>query len=241
MIHNQKSALVTGGAKRIGRAFSLALADMGYDIALHYASSESAAKHTADEIRSEGRTCELFQCDLSRIEAVRELIPDVFARFPGCEVLINNASIFQKRTFQETTPDFFETMLNIHLKAPFFLSQSFAGHCRYGLIVNMTDTRITHPSGNYFTYTLSKQMLFQLTKMTAKVLGPDIRVNAIAPGMILPSTETTEAQRAKMQAALPLRREGNPRNLVSALEYLVRDDFVTGECLFVDGGEHLCG
>jgi len=235
----KKAALITGAAKRIGKGIALALAGDGFDIGLHYGHSEEEAEQTADEIRKRGVECHLLQADFKDMDAVMTLVPEMFHRFPQCNVLINNASVFHRTSFLDTTPEEFEHFFNIHLKAPFFLSQQFACRCPIGNIVNILDTKITKNIDTYFPYLLSKKALYELTHLSAKALGPEIRVNGVAPGIILPSTESGNDEIRRMVQKLPLKRQGEVEDIVSAVRFLVNHPFLTGECIFVDGGEHL--
>jgi NAD(P)-dependent dehydrogenase (short-subunit alcohol dehydrogenase family) len=238
--HTKKhAALITGGAKRLGRAIAVSLAKHGYDIALHYGRSEKSARETAIEIRRHNQQCELFQCDLSKIDKVNQLMPDVFQSMPHTNLLVNSASIFKRINFMDTDLDVLDRNLNINFKAPFFLTQSFAKLCNNGLIINLLDTKITEEPVNFFAYALSKKLLYSFTRMAAKSLGPDIRVNGICPGIILPSTETAVDVLQKMIRKLPLKRQGDVEKILSAVFFYLENDFVTGECLFIDGGEHL--
>jgi NAD(P)-dependent dehydrogenase (short-subunit alcohol dehydrogenase family) len=232
-------AIITGASKRIGKAIAVFLAGRGYDIALHYGSSENAARETAELIRATGRKCRLFQCDLNDSNAVRALTEQVFSAFSGCSLLINSASVFQRARFLDTDEELFDRHMNINLKAPFLLSQDFARKADSGMIVNILDTRITRINIEYFIYGLTKKALFSLTRAMAKELGPEIRVNGIAPGLILPSADQDPARFQAMGSRIPLKRTGNENNILSALAYLLDNTFITGECLFVDGGEQL--
>ena len=234
-----RTALVTGGAKRIGKAVCLALANRGLNIALHYGKSFEAAQQTADEVREHGVTCELFQCDMKDLGQVARLIPSVFNSLGDCQILINSASLFLRGTFQETSLSILEDNLTINFKAPFLLTQQFSEYAGKGLIINMLDTKITRSSETFFAYTLSKKLLFELTRMSAKVLGPDIRENGICPGIILPSSQTSDEMLHHMIERLPLEKKGSPGHIVQAVNYLIENDFVTGDCLFVDGGQSL--
>jgi pteridine reductase len=234
-----QTALVTGGARRIGKAVCLALAKRGLNIALHYGRSVDEAEHTAAEIRDHGVACELFQCDLNDLRQVSRLIPAVFNKMEHCQILVNSASLFLRGTFQETSLSFLEDHLTINFKSPFLLTQQFSEYAAKGLIINLLDTRITRTSENFFAYTLSKKILYELTRMSAKVLGPDIRVNGICPGIILPSSQTSDEVLNHLIQKLPLERKGNPGHIIQAVNYLIDNDFVTGDCLFVDGGESI--
>lgn len=233
------TALITGGAKRIGRAIALSLADKGYSIALHYRSSRKEAETVAKEIRQRGALCDLFPCDFNDANDVSFLIPSVFKKFPDLNLLINNASIFKRAHLLETDFDLFDSHVNVNFKAPFFLSRDFAKCCSKGHIINILDTKISSTLVQYCIYTLTKKALFELTRMVAKELGPHIRVNGICPGLILPSSQQSDDAFKKMGLRIPLQRTGAPENVVSAVHFLIENAFITGECIFVDGGEHL--
>ncbi len=235
----KKAALVTGAAVRIGKAICLNLAQRGYDIALHYNRSEQDALETRDIIVRTGARCELFRCDFSSPETVVKLIPEVLKSFDGLCVLVNNASIFEDVSFSDVTPEFLETDLSINLKAPFFLSQSFSRETEGGLIVNFLDTRIKKTPTRHFAYNLSKKSLYHLTRMLAKELAPDFRVNAVCPGVILPPPGHGEDYLAGIALRTPMGRAGSIENIIDAFNYLLENDYVTGECLFVDGGGSL--
>lgn len=234
-----KAALITGGGIRLGRAISLALAERGYDIALHYNSSEKGAEETAREIKSLGVRCETFQADLSVIKKARALIPRVFEVFPECAVLINNASTFENINFTEVTEETFDMDLNINFKAPFFLTQDFSRQSAAELVVNMLDMRVSQIETEHFVYNLSKKALRDFTLMAAKALGPGIRVNGICPGPILPPPEEDEEYLARISKGTPLGKPGNPDYIILALKYILDNPYITGEYLFVDGGQHL--
>ncbi|MCY4442574.1 MAG: SDR family oxidoreductase [Deltaproteobacteria bacterium] len=233
------AALVTGGARRIGAAIARALAQDGYDIALHYRTSAESAEGIAEEIEGLGRRCRLFRCDLDRHEEMTGLIPGVREHFPRLNVLINNASIFEPGTLAGTGRDLFERHFNINFKAPFFLTQAFAEGCEHGQIINILDTRVSRSDQHHAAYTLSKKALLELTRMAARELGPAIRVNGVSPGMILPPPGGVVDELERRSAGLPLKRIGDTANLVAAVRFLLENPFITGECIYVDGGEHL--
>ncbi len=233
------AALVTGGARRIGAAVARALAQDGYDVALHYFTSAEQAERVAGEIEALGRRCRLFRCDLNDHGETSALVPAVRERFPNLDVLVNNASIFERGALRETGRDLFDRHFNINLKAPFFLIQAFAESCAGGQVINVLDTRVSRSDPHHAAYTLSKKMLHELTKMAARELGPAIRVNGISPGMILPPPGGVADELERRSAALPLKRIGDTDNLVAAVRFLLNNPFVTGESIYVDGGEHL--
>ena len=233
------AALITGGAKRIGRAIALALAEDGYDIALHYNTSAAEAEEAAAGIRALGRQCRTFACNLTDPEAFLPLVPAVVEAMGGLSVLVNNASIFQRVSFLETTPEGFDADFTVNFKAPFFLSQQFARHCRQGHIINLLDTRVASTATAHFAYSLSKKALHAFTRMAARALGPRIRVNAVCPGMILPPPGEDEAWLDRVSRSLPMARHGEPADIVGAVRFLLASSFLTGEAIFVDGGEHV--
>jgi NAD(P)-dependent dehydrogenase (short-subunit alcohol dehydrogenase family) len=235
----QQAALVTGGAKRIGASIVKALAARGYDIALHYGSSGDEAEGVAETVRNFGRECELFACDLASAEQTTQLVPSVFERFPGCSILVNNASIFERARLMETDFGVFDRQWNVNFRAPFFLSRDFAARCKSGQIINLCDTKVTEELVSHFVYALTKKTLYAFTRMAAKELGPAIRVNAVAPGMILSSKDHTDENLVRMSRKLPLQRKGDADHVVSAVLFLLENDYITGECIFVDGGGHL--
>ncbi len=234
-----KAALITGGGKRLGKAISLFLAESGYDIAIHYNHSDKEAKETADLIREKGKQCEIFQSDLSDIKQVRTLIPRVFETFPECSILVNSASIFENIGFDDVTEEIFERDFNTNFKAPFFLSQDFSKGDHSELIINMLDMRINKIETEHFSYNLSKKALRDFTLMAAKALGPKIRVNGICPGPILPPPDKDIHYLEKIAENTPLKKPGNPDYIITAVKYILDNDFVTGQYLFVDGGQHL--
>ncbi len=236
---NKKAALITGSAKRIGRAIAIHLAESGFDIALHYNTSKADAKKVLKEIKDKGQNCVLFQCDISNTNNVLTLIDKVKQSFPHLSLLINNASIFEKRSFLESNLDFFENHLNTNFKAPFFLSQSFAKSCKKGHIINLLDTNITRDRTKYFVYNLTKKMLSEFTKMAAAELAPDIRVNAIAPGPILPPLNKEKEYLERDMLSVPLKRWGSESEILQSIDFLLKNKYLTGQCIFVDGGDHL--
>ena len=235
----QKTAIVTGGAKRIGRAIALALAGMEYDIALHYNFSKNNAEKVVQQIERTGRKCQLFPCDFNNMNQVAQFVPQVFEIFPNCNLLINIASIFERARLMNTDEDLFDRQFNINFKTPFFLCRDFARFCNKGHIINILDTKISKVLIEYFAYTLTKKALFELTKMAAKELAPCIRVNGVCPGLILPPPGKAEEYLNKMSKHVPLQRKGDVDSIVSAISFLIKNKFITGEWIFVDGGEHL--
>ena len=233
------AALITGAGHRIGRAIAIGLAREGYDIALHYNSSLEKAKEVQNIISNLGRDCELFSCNFNNIEKISGFIDSVLKRLPGCNVLINNASIFKSASFLETNTELFNAHFNINFKAPFFLSQDFARRIETGQIINILDSKITRSLIPYFAYSLSKKMLHEFTLMAAKALGPGIRVNGVAPGHILPPQGQDREYPERLSKKTPLQYPGDPDDIVEAVLFLIKHSYITGQCLYVDAGEHI--
>ena len=232
------TALVTGGAVRLGRAIALGLAEMGYDIALHYNASENGAHSTRNEIEALGRSCDLYRCNLAE-ELCASLIDSVFQAHPSLSLLVNSASAYAGATIRETTSEIFDQQMNLNLKAPFFLARQFANRLTAGNIINIIDNKVQFNQYHYAAYLLSKKMLAELTKLQALEFAPSIRVNGVAPGVVLPASSRSEQYINWRIDAIPVKRKGEAEHIVSACRYILENDFVTGQILFVDGGEGL--
>ncbi len=230
---------MTGGAKRIGQAIAIALAGAGYDIAIHYNSSRPEAQETAALITRQGVRCEIFPCDLQRETAVRALIRQVQTRFPDLNVLINSASLFRPSGLSSADLPSFHGHFSVNLIAPYLLSCEFARLCKTGHIINLLDTDIVKYRTSHFPYLLSKKALAEFTQMAAVALAPKIRVNGICPGLILPPADRSEKYLNKRALGIPLKRRGDPRQIAKAALYLLESEFLTGQFIFNDGGEHL--
>jgi pteridine reductase len=189
-----------------------------------------------------GGDCVAFQADLRREGGAAQLIGKVTEHFGRMDILVNSAAIFMADELAETTEESWDDLFDINLKAPFFLCRAFAEHVgreRTGQIVNIADWRATRPGPRYLAYTLTKAGLIAMTQGLAHALAPNIRVNAIAPGAILPPPGQGRGYLERLAATIPLQRTGAPEDVAGALLFLLRADFVTGELVFVTGGEHL--
>ncbi|MFQ5428421.1 MAG: SDR family oxidoreductase [Thermodesulfobacteriota bacterium] len=234
----RKAALITGGARRLGKAMSLELASMGYDIALHYYRSDPEA--VVEEIRSKGVKCLPIRSNLGDSEAASELVSDAQQHLPCLELLINNASLFERAPAMETTDELLDAHIELNLKTPYRLSRDFARLTGEGQIINIIDANALSNRTAYAAYLISKKGLLSLTTMTALEFAPRIRVNGIAPGLILPPPgQGQEYMKEAARKRVPLKRQGRVEDVTRALEYLINNDFITGQILFVDGGEHL--
>ncbi|MGE5446875.1 MAG: SDR family NAD(P)-dependent oxidoreductase [Bacteroidales bacterium] len=236
-----QTALITGAAKRIGRALSLHLAAQGWNIAIHYNSSQQEALTLQKELKSlyANQQFEIFKADLYLADQVEKLIPQVLQSMPGIDLLINNASVFNKCTLAQTDTELFNQNMNINFRAPFILTREFIIRCGKGLIINFVDTKITNNKSNYAAYTLSKKALWEMTKMTALEVGPNIRINAIAPGLTLAPEEKPEEYLWKMAENIALKRPGGLQPVLKSMDYILENDYLTGQLLFCDGGENL--
>jgi pteridine reductase len=233
-------ALVTGAAHRLGRVFALALASQGYDILLHYNISEEAAYQTKIEIESMGVQVFLSQSNLADLNGINTLLIKLMAIPSKLSVLINSASFMASGRIESLTSDEWDNTLNINLRAPFFLVQKVAPlMVDGGLIVNITDVGAQKTWSRYPSYTVSKAALDTLTKILARGLAPSIRVNAIALGFVMQSEIVSPEEWERLINRVPLKRAAQNEEVVSALEFLLRNQYITGQIIVVDGGYSL--
>ncbi|MGV8985169.1 MAG: SDR family oxidoreductase [Cypionkella sp.] len=245
-------ALVTGGAKRIGREIALYLARRGADVAVHYSSSQTEAEETATMIGALGRKAVLLKADLLDEAAVTGLVPQAAKALGGpLTVLVNNASIFEYDTIRTATRQSWDRAIGSNLRAPFVLIQAFAAQVplavpdaageplAQAMVLNMIDQRVWKPTPEFMTYTLAKMGLWALTQTSAQALAPHIRVNAIGPGPTLQGTRQTDSHFARQRAATILQRGAGPSDVTAALGFFLDSPAVTGQMIAVDGGQHL--
>jgi pteridine reductase len=237
-----KVAIVTGGAVRLGKALALALAEHGARVVVHYGSSAAPAQATVRQIQAMGSDALAIQADLSQPGQTPSIVERAAAYFGQVDILVNSAAIFEPGNWDDTTEANWDRHFAINLKSPFFLSQAFAVHVgreRAGHIVNIADWRGVRPGTGHVAYTLTKAALIAMTKSLAQALAPNIQVNAIAPGMILPPPGQDQAYLERWAHQIPAQRVGSPEEVARALIFLLRSDFVTGDLIFVTGGQHL--
>jgi NAD(P)-dependent dehydrogenase (short-subunit alcohol dehydrogenase family) len=237
-----KAALVTGGARRIGRALSLALADAGFAVAVHHHRSGEEARALVSDIQRAGGKAVALSADLADEEQVKRLLPEAEAALGPVGVLVNNASVFENDLVGTVTRDSWARHLEVNLRAPFVLMQEFAARLpaeNGGVIVNLTDERVWNLTPYFVSYTLSKTGLWTLTQTMALALAPRIRVNAIGPGPTLPSPRQSVEQFAAQYEAMPLRRGTSPEEIAAALRFILAAPAMTGQMIALDGGQHL--
>jgi pteridine reductase len=235
----EKLALVTGGAVRVGRALSLALAEAGYDVVVHYNRSRADAERTAAAIQKLGRRATLLQADLEQADAAERIGAALAAEHRRLNVLVNNAATFERAPVADITAGAWDRVLAVNLRAPFLLAQRLAPLLRPaeggGLIVNIADLSAFQAWPSYAHHAVSKAGLVHLTRVLARALAPAIRVNAIAPGTVLPPEDSMHDDDGTAERRLtPV--GGSPDDVARALLYLAASPFVTGEVLVVDGG-----
>jgi NAD(P)-dependent dehydrogenase (short-subunit alcohol dehydrogenase family) len=246
------TALVTGAAKRLGRAMALRLAERGHDVAVHFSGSGAAAAETVAAIRGMGRRAEAVQADLTIEAEMQSLLPAaVEALGQPITVLVNNASIFEYDTLKSATRDSWDRHMESNLRAPFVLGQALAAQVpqavpdengepqAQGLIVNMIDQRVRKLTPEFMSYTIAKMGLWALTRTSAQALAPHVRVNAIGPGPTMQGARQSAEHFARQRSATVLGRGADPEGVCGALEYLLSARAVTGQLICVDGGQHL--
>ncbi len=233
-------ALVTGSAHRLGKAFALSLARMGYSIALHYRGSVDEAERTTKEIRALGVDCLPIRADLTVPEKIDFLFSLVDEFHAPLKVVVNSAALMPVGNPRDLELHDWDSALDLNLRAPFLIAQHAARRMTAGgLIVNISDIGAQKAWSRYPSYTVSKAGLESLTKMLARSLAPTIRVNAIAPGLVLPSDVVSEEQWNKLVERLPLKRAARVDEITSALEFLIKNEYITGQTIVVDGGYSL--
>ena len=235
-----KTALVTGGSKRIGKAISEGLAEAGYAVAIHYNSSADDAEALAASLRQKGAKAIAIQANLNNGAETRILLSRTIDELGPVNLLINNASVFEEDFASDIDDGIWDQHFQVHVKAPSLLAAAFANQgLSDGLIVNVIDERVWKLTPNFTSYTLSKSALWTATKTMAQAFAPTIRVNAIGPGPTLPSARQTQADFDHQVQTLPLKRSPNLEEFSNTILYFVRAKSVTGQMIALDGGQHL--
>lgn len=236
-------ALVTGGARRVGRALAVALAEGGARVAVHHHQSAAEAAALVDELRGRGVDAAVFQADLRAPDAPDRLVADVVSHFGALDVLVNSAAVMVRAPFDEITPAVWDDTFALNLRAPFFCARAAARAMNHdgsgGVIVNIADLAGLEVWPAYAAHGIAKAGVIHLTSVLARILAPSIRVNAIAPGAVLLPAGWSAEDAARLERTTPLRRLGAPADVAQAMLYLIEADYVTGDTIVVDGGRHV--
>lgn len=238
----RRTALVTGGAKRIGSAIAIALAERGWDVAIHYATSASDAKKTVAAIERLDRRAIALYADLAEESASRGLIERVAIALSRPTCLINNAALFENDNAATITYGTLEAHMRVNLAAPLVLAQAMHDALtanERGVVINLLDQKLFNPNPDYFSYTLSKAALQCATTLLARMFAPKLRVVGIAPGITLPSGNQGAKDFERAHAKTPLGRSSTPADIAAAVCFAVESPAITGTTLIVDGGQHL--
>jgi NAD(P)-dependent dehydrogenase (short-subunit alcohol dehydrogenase family) len=237
-----RNVLVTGAAKRLGRAIALDLAQAGWNVAIHYNGSEAEAQSAADATRKSGVKAEILKADLSKEAETATLVSRAAAAIGPLTALINSASLFENDDWQSATRKSWDDHIEVNLRAPLLLSQQFAQQLpggQTGNIINLIDQRVLKPTPQFLSYSVSKAGLYWLTTTLAQGMGPSIRVNAVGPGPTLKNPRQSDADFDRQRDATILKRGADPADICAAVRYLLEAPAVTGQMIAVDGGQHL--
>jgi pteridine reductase len=240
---NRKVALVTGGAVRVGRALSLGLAEAGYDVAVHYHSSSTAAREVVRRIEEMGRRGVLVEGDMADPAGTQAIAATVREHCGRLDLLVNSAASFQHADLLDVDADAWDQVMNVNLRGPFLLVRESAALLKksQGVVVNIVDLGAFKPWTQHPHHAVSKAALLHLTKILAKVLAPDVRVNAVAPGAVLMPEVSDTSDIERERHLTPLGRLGSPEDVLRTVLFLAASPFITGEVLVVDGGRSLNG
>ena len=236
-----RTALITGAARRLGRALAMTLAQQGVRVVAHYNRSNREAALLCREIRNIGGEAWQVGGDLMDAGRTEAIFQEAAAQAGTVDILINSASIFEQDTLWDASEQSLWRNLRIHAVAPLVLAREFARQAKAGHIINLLDTRVTVYDSKHASYHISKRVLLTLTRMLALELAPQIAVNAIAPGLILPPAGEDESYLERLAHTNPLQRYGKPEDVAQAVLFLLRSRFITCQVIFVDGGYHMKG
>ncbi len=235
-----KTALVTGGAKRVGRAIALTLASKGAKVILHFKTSLKEAQDTASEIQKLGTTCHLVQADLNAPSSIQKMLSEI-KKIGPVDILINSASLYFKTPVETATEAQFDELMGANLKAPYLLSVEIGREMklRGGKIVNIADWSGFRPYKDYLAYCTTKGGLITLTKALARDLAPKVCVNAVAPGPVMAPPDLSVGEQEAIAKTTALGRWGKPEDVANAVTFLLENDFINGTVLVVDGGRSI--
>jgi NAD(P)-dependent dehydrogenase (short-subunit alcohol dehydrogenase family) len=237
-----RTAVITGGAVRVGGAITRELARRGASVFIHYNRSADPAEALREEIAAAGGVAVIGSVDLSNPDAAPDLISAAASALGAPTILVNSASGFPFDTIQDVTVEGFRSAQDLSLTTPMMLIQAFAAHVSDdlgGAVVNVTDVKTSHPYREHLSYMLAKGGIDTLTRAAALALAPKVRVNAVALGVILPPADEDDAYAERLAAEIPLQRVGGAQVVADTVAFLCENDFITGEIIRIDGGAHL--
>lgn len=236
-----KVALVTGAGHRVGRAIALALGARGMRVAVHFNSTADGARETAQLIEDAGGEAKTFAADLTNAAKCADLIEQVALGFGQLDVLVNSAAVMVRTPFGEVTPEQWDDIMALNIRAPFFLAQAAAPYLKKvrGVVVNIADLAAFETWPAYIPHGLSKSGMVYLTRSLARVLAPEVRVGGIAPGTVLLPDDWDAASAEHLRATTPLERQGSPEDVTRTVLFILDSDYLTGETILVDGGRHV--
>jgi NAD(P)-dependent dehydrogenase (short-subunit alcohol dehydrogenase family) len=236
-----KVALITGSAVRIGYEIASNLARQGWDLSLHYSTSSDVIFNFINELRSTYPEQQFFafKADFVSIDQTQDVIRQVFKKFGRLDLLVNNASVFEPSSLKETSADLVIRQMMVNWISPLILIRDYATYSINGLIINMVDTRITNNRSDYLAYSLSKKSLWELTKMAALELAPHFRVNAIAPGAVLPPVGKDQSYLDEIALTTPMKKPSGINPILKSVDYIIENQDLTGQLIFCNGGSHL--
>jgi pteridine reductase len=236
-----RAALVTGAGHRVGRAIAVALGARGMRVAVHYNAAEAGAHDTARLISEAGGSAAVFGADLTAPDAPEPLVADVVRKFGALDVLVNSAAVMWRTPFGDVRADTWDRIMALNLRAPFLLTQAAAPHLRKagGAVINIADLAALESWPAYIPHGISKSGVVFMTRSLARVMAPEVRVCAVAPGAVLLPDGWSAQDAERLEATTPLRRLGSPEDVSSAVVFLLESDYITGETLVVDGGRNV--
>jgi len=236
-----KTALITGAAKRLGQATALALADSGINIIVHYNKSDQEANNLVQLLSTKGVLADKIQYDFTDHRGIKKLLEKAKTLTGKIDFLINSASIYPGDNLKTMSGRTLEQTINLNSFAPFLLAREFKNIFLKGSVINFLDGRMTDYIPEHISYQLSKQMLFSLTRMMSLDFAPGIRVNAVAPGIIIPEDISDKEALLRLKEGNPLKKIGTPSQVADTVKFLLQNEFITGQVIYVDGGRNLKG
>lgn len=237
----KKTALVTGACKRLGKEIALNLAQSGYDVIAHCFSSIDNGEDIQKSVGSYGREFFLYPADFTKTESILNFVDSIKTKFKKIDLLINSAAIFERKTIIDTTPESFDATYGVNIKAPYMLIKYLSPLLEDGNIINILDSKILNIDTNYFVYSLAKKSLADLTMFSAKEFAPKIRINGIALGLMLKTDKPDRIRYETIADKIPLKDKIDLKYLFETILFIVANEALTGQIIYLDGGLHLNG